>query len=312
MIMKIYSDIENENCKSRIISSLERLGYSAEHNFYHFLCKKNSKNENYFFEFENGKGIMATFRPDIKTWSMVSEVLAPKNERVEIFSEFLDYIFKNDAKKIFVEFEDEFKEEAAANLSKKYKISATNYKLYWPVYNLASFDESLNGKDWKKIRNISNKFNKNFRVEVKNIGGTDENSLTAIFNLWLEKRTHNDFVDREYYKNIIKRKFEGFDKAKLFLIDGDACIISAGWKIPNSKSFYWSVGMHNYKYDGLSEFANLIDLADAKSSGYKYAELGGSDRSLLLSKEKFKPERVYTTNTFSVMKKLTYAVKRSC
>jgi len=64
------------------------------------------------------------------------------------------------------------KHEKRISMRSSYKQS-TNYKLtkppkvyYVPVFNLRKWDENLNGKKWKKLRNIKNKLLKSYNVGI--------------------------------------------------------------------------------------------------------------------------------------------------
>ena len=113
----------------------------------------------------------------------------------------------------------------------------------------------------------------------------------------------NDTVDKEYYLNLIDSNFKGVDMAKTMYVDGKPATITAGWKIPNTKDYYSAIGIVDYSFPGLGEIANIDDLNRLKRMGFKYVDFGGSDKILLQFKRKFKPEKIYKTYIFSMVRK---------
>ena len=91
--------------------------------------------------------------------------------------------------------------------------------------------------------------------------------------------------------------------AKTLYVNGKPATITAGWKIPNSNYYYSAIGIVDYSYVGLGEIANIDDLNRLKREGYKCVDFGGSDRVLLRFKKKFKPEKIYKTYIFSIVRK---------
>ncbi len=300
--MKVYKNIQK--AKPKILSSIRKFGFMPEHNFYHFLYKQAPTRQCVFFDFGKGRGLMATFNKSSNAWSVNSEVLALSEERMDFFLKFLNYVFfKKNAKKVVVEFAEGFKSRVFARLKlSPYKVNA-NYSLYWPVYDLASFDEYLRGKQWKKFRNIRNRFHNTLQVKVMNPRKVGKDTLKGILMSWLRRRHPRDRVDHTYYLNAINNKLEGLEMARTLSINNEPCSISAGWKIPNSNGFYCSIGIFDYKHKNLGEFANLDDMINLKKTGYKCVDLGGSDKAILDFKKKFKPAKIYKTCIFSIARK---------
>ena len=127
--------------------------------------------------------------------------------------------------------------------------------------------------------------------------------LRRVLLSWLKRRNANDKVDKDYYFKLIDNNFEGFDMAKTIYVNGNPSTITAGWKIPNSNDYYSSIGIVDYSYPGLGEVANIDDLNRLKRKGFTYVDFGGSDKVLLYFKKKFKPEKIYKTYTFSIVKR---------
>ncbi|MEK6869533.1 MAG: hypothetical protein AABX74_04840, partial [Nanoarchaeota archaeon] len=97
--------------------------------------------------------------------------------------------------------------------------------------------------------------------------------------------------------------FKGMDMAKTLYVNGKPCTITAGWKIPNTKNYYSSIGIFDYSCQGLGEIANMDDLNRLKKQGYEYADFGGSEKALLSFKRKFRPEKIYKTYIFSIARR---------
>ena len=297
--MELIEDISKND--GIIIKSIKKHGYCPEHNYYHYLYSQNNNLNGIFFRFEKYKGIMATVDPKSKIWRMIGEVMAPQNERIVVFKQFLECVMnKKKASKVFVEPREEFRREILTKLNNQYRISATNYHLTCPVYNLSSIDSGLPGNKWKKLRNIRNRFHKNYKISFKDAKSLDSNIFNELLKLWLKRRKFRDRVDKSYYKNVFNSGFGGFDIALSVAVNQIPCSISAGWRIPNSNSFYWGIGIHNYQHSNIGDFINLNDLLVAKENGYEYADLGGSGKHLLYHKMKFRAESAYKTYCFSI------------
>ena len=192
--------------------------------------------------------------------------------------------------KVVAEFSDEVREIAFEFLKKNGYKKNVKYSLQWPVYNLLSFDESLSGKEWKKLRNIRNRFYSSYNIKFKHPKDADKGKLKQLLKEWLKRRSVKDRVEVDYYKNMIDYDFDGFDMARVVLINHEPCAFSAGWKIPNSNDFYCGVGIFNYKYKDMGDFINVDDFLHIKSLGYDNVDFGGSDEALLQFKMKFNPE----------------------
>jgi hypothetical protein len=301
-------------------STINEYGSQAEHNFMHYSYKDDGYAKNVFLLSGNGKhGLMANVtRRGI--WRLIAEPLAPREKYKELMFELFDYALdsndsptphdfagkhKGNGKKVFLELTEdvtkEIKHELAA--SKKYRGLTNNFILYWPVYNLKAFDQTLPGKDWKKLRNVLNAFTKSHKVEVIPSKEVGKEKLREMILEWRKNRAAKDSVNNKFYLQIIDSGFEGFDMARTVMVDGKPCSITGGWKIPNTKGYYSSLGIINYACDGLGEYANIDDLGAIKALGCEFADFGGSDLQLLSFKKKFKPEKIYKTYIFGVVKR---------
>jgi len=163
--------------------------------------------------------------------------------------------------------------------------------------------DTMAGKDWKKLRNIKNKFYKEHRVEVLTHEEVNQEEMDRIIRDWRDKRNAEDFAQSQMYFNVVSERFSGFDEVRILVVDGKPRVLTGGWKVPNSDHYYSALGILDYSIDRLGEIANLDDLTYLKSRGYKIVNFGGSNDDLLNFKNKFKPHSQYRTYVFSIKKK---------
>jgi len=91
--------------------------------------------------------------------------------------------------------------------------------------------------------------------------------------------------------------------AKTLYVNNRPCTITAGWRIPNSNNYYSSIGIVDYSIPDLGEITNIDDLNRLKKKGFDFVDFGGSDKVLLYFKKKFKPEKIYKTYVFSIVRR---------
>ena len=302
--MDIISDIRGS--KEEIGKCIERYGSVREHNFWFFYNQQRAYAKAFFFKFENDFGIMA-MRYNSRLWEIIGDVLAPKRKRLEFFKQFLNYaLFTKEDKKLFVCVPETFYSDILSIVEKSGKYKITNLPIIYhtPVFNVKNWDKSLKGGEFKKLRNVQNRFFKSHNVEVVPSKELDKKKLIDVVLQWRKYRpkTSQTFY-LQMYINLIKNHFEGTDMARTILVNGEPCCITAGWSIPNSNDYYSAIGLCNYKYEGLAEVANIDDLNEIKEKGYGYADFGDSHKSLLQFKNKFKPEYCYQTYWFFIVKK---------
>ena len=293
--------------KSVIERAIRKYGHCVEHNYHHYQYYECPKEKNIFFKLENGRGILSNHDEKNKIWNLFpSGILAPQEERFDILSGLLDCTLKKKkVQKLCVEVGEDFRKEILRKLknSDRFRVCSSPYILYWPLYNLSSFNSKLNGKEWKKLRNVKNRFYKQHKVKVIDTKTIPKEELKRIVSSWLKRRNAHDRVEKHYYENLIDNDMKGMDMAKSLIVDGKPCSITAGWKIPNSNNYYSSIGILDYSHEGLGEITNIEDLKQLKKKGYEYADFGGSDKVLLYFKKKFGPEKIYKTYLFSIVKK---------
>ena len=299
--MEVITDIKSN--QSIVQRSIDKHGHAAEHNLANYLHLIGENEKHVFLRFEDDMGIMASVDNN-NNWSVLSEVLAPEERKMDIIMRFLDYsLTQNGGKKVVFELLSDTRKELLKNLreEKKFRACKLNYSLYWPIFSLKDWDEEMNGKAWKKLRNVKNKFLKSYNVKIRNINDYPSDILNRLVDRWIENRKNDDGVDEQEYYRIIKSKFEGYDSVRIVDIEGKPCAMTAGWKIPNTNMYYSSIGVYDPRYEGVGVFANIDDLNFLKQQGFEYADFGGSDKSLLNFKKKFKPETIYSTHIFSVV-----------
>lgn len=302
--MKIYDNVTKH--QKRIENSIKKYGHFAEHNFTHYLYSEGRFGKNVFFDFGSGRGVLTKFHQRGNSWNLFPNgILAPKDERLGLLLETVDYILKKKkGKKFAVEVSEDLRKEILDKLQAGNGLRACscNYVLYWPLYNMDLWDCELKGSRWKKLRNIKNRFLRKNAVKVVDSIKVPKEKLKEIVAKWMGKRQKNDKVDKDYYYKLIENNFKGMDMAKTLYVNGKPCTITAGWKIPNTKNYYSSIGIFDYSCQGLGEIANIDDLNRLKKEGYEYVDFGGSEKALLSFKRKFKPEKIYKTYIFSIMR----------
>ncbi|MBI2651090.1 hypothetical protein HYX01_01340 [Candidatus Woesearchaeota archaeon] len=303
--MKIINDVVKHG--KIIKSSIKKYGFFAEHNYMHYLYNESSANKNVFFGFNRGKGILAQVNAESNAWSLFPNgILAPESERIDLLLESINYILKTqNAKKFAVELSEDIRKSLLSALNKEnnFRACSTSCILYWPVYSMKMWDSRLEGRKWKKLRNIKNRFYRKNNVEVADSRKVSKDELLSILKSWINKRIGNDSVKKSYYTSLINNNFEGADIAKTLHVNGKPCTITAGWKIPNSNNYYSAVGILDYSYHGLGEIANIDDLDRLKKNDYEHVDFGGSGKTLLYFKKKFKPDKIYKTYIFSIVRK---------
>jgi len=289
-----------------IKKSLKKYGHFAEHNYIHYFYHQTKWDNNLFLDFGNNKIVLTQFDSENNIWSLFPNgVLAPEAERLDLLLEATRYILnKKKAKKFIVEVSEDMRKDILKRYKVKNSFRACDADiLYWPVYNMDLWDSKLRGNKWKKLRNVKNRFEKRNKTRVKNSKDVPKEELKRILGSWLKKREARDRVEKDYFLNLIDNEFRGLEMAKTLYVNNKPCTITAGWRIPNSNDYYSSIGIVDYSIPDLGEIANIDDLNRLKKEGFDFVDFGGSDKVLLYFKKKFKPEKIYKTYVFSIVKK---------
>ncbi len=303
--MKVIYDVVKHHKK--IKKAIKKYGYFAEHNYLHYLYNEAQWNKNIVFDFGNNRILLTQFQSKNNIWSLFPNgILAPENERLDLLLQVTNYVLKKQkAKKFVVEVLEDIRKGILNKfkIRNSFRVCNSTYVLYWPIYNMDLWSPKLKGNKWKKLRNVRNRFYKRNKVRVKDSKDVSKEELKKILLSWFKKRTCNDRVDKNYYFNLIDNNFKGLDMAKTLYVNNKPCTITAGWKIPNSNNYYSSIGIFDYSYPGLGEVANIDDLNRLKRKGFGYIDFGGSDKTLLYFKKKFRPEKIYKTYIFSIVRR---------
>lgn len=301
--VELVSDVSSR--KTYIQESLALYGCSVESKFEHWMHLSAKGKQNYFLDFGNHKGLLLRQHQRSRNWYMIGYPLGPRDEWSSLLLQALDILFgQQQAKKIYIEVEPEFRQELIRNLeSTPYKDSRINTELEWPVFEMAKWDQSLSGGEWKKMRNIVNQFSNCANVEVKDCRSLPQEQLLAVVRQWIKYRNAKDSVDSYYYENVVRSNFEGMDVCRSVVVDGIPHTITAGWVAPDKKTYYSAIGIYDYLLPNLGEFANIDDLRNLKQQGYALVDFGGSDQKLLDFKKKFKFHMTYKTQLFSIVRR---------
>ena len=283
---------------------IKKFGHRPEHHLYLYLYDIDPGYDFVYFDFGKDGGIFANNKG--KRWYIIDEPLTPPDKRLPLFLKTAKCIFKDaGVKKISLEeWTNDSRQALARVLSPMpYRMVKPSYTLYCPVINLEDFDENLAGGKLKGLRYVKNRFLKNHEVEIKNAAEISPDFMLELLSVWEKNRTAKDKVWGPDYAKFIKNKFPGCDIARAIFIDGTLCGLVAGWRIANSENYYIYMDIHDYSDEYLGEFITLDHFTEAKKSGYKLLDFGGSDKPLLNFKQKFHPAYIYKTHNFSIMRK---------
>ncbi len=297
--MEIIKDIGKES--ELIKTAIKTNGHLAQHHYDLYINYADAKEERVFFDFGKEKGILAYCEKDI--WHFLTEPLAPSDEKKIILFDSFKWIFRNGGKKVILEdITEDFRREILTGL-KEYPWRAVrpSYYLIWPIFDLLNWTGE--GKKWKRLRNLKNKFFRDNEVRIKTPQNQSKEKLINLIYKWKSQRNDNDRVYLSTYLRFIENEFNGCDLVRIFEIKGEPVSISAGWPVPNNRGLYYScIGIYDYDFRNIGEAAYWDELVELKKLGYRQVDLGGSYGGLLQFKQKFHPVSLYKTYTFSVFK----------
>lgn len=318
--LKFYEDLEKE--RARVLKSIERFGWTSDHNLDWWACSIiSSDGIPIFVEFEDGSGLL-THRYS-EEWRIWSDPLCDKNDSVAKVEEFALEIFKNNSvKNIWCDdVSDKIYLGLKSRLSlKDFAFSPLNptikpeikenylpyYHLFWPVLEMAKYDPSLRGGHFKEIRNARNKFYKERKVKVLKTSELSREDLLKIIDDWTSEVTRKqkeDVYDLKY-RLIIKNNFRGFSTARVMVVDGRPVGLNAGYDVPNHPGrFAGVIGLHDYSVKDLGAVLYLEDLDWIKNTGYKELDMQGTEYEWELKvKTQFGAAIERKTDTFSIQK----------
>ena len=298
--MKFYNDIVAT--RPLIEESIKRFGYAPEHNVDHYIYTNADYKQGVFVHFPDGAGLLA--RRDVTDWDILSEPVAASGRRVEVLLEFISEALKDASlKKVTVELYTETRRALLAVIPKTLRARRVAFTLQWPVFDLAKFDPLLPGGRYKDLRNARNAFYRDHRVEVRDVREVPKSALVSIVEAWKKNRQARDKAYTKLYRAYIDNAFRGTTHARALVVDGHVAGINAGWKIPNTNTYYAAIGLHDYSFRDLGDMLNLEDLAFLKAAGYTHADFAGGEKALTRYKLKFGEAEIYKSFVFSVVRK---------
>jgi hypothetical protein len=302
--VSVLASAKSLESKRVITDCIEKFGHMPEHH-YGYLCAS---------EDDSAWGIMPRYNDfgwlgleySSNMWEMITEPLAPPEKKVEVVMKVLEHaLLKEKVVKVYVEFTPPFRKKVLQAIKDDGRFHARKPcdTLHWPLFTMAAWDETLSGKFWKKLRNCRNKFFKEHKVEFLPYTDFSKEELKQIVVDWGKNRKGRDQANKGLYSNIIEQGFVGFDMVRVLAIDGRACAITGGWKVPNRNAYYSSLGVLNYAVDRLGDIANLDDLLSLKKKGFEIVDFGGGGKNMLEFKKKFGYHKQYKTYIFSIVTK---------
>ena len=299
--IQIITDVKKE--EAVIQACIDKYGYMPEHHYHYLCCSEDNIAYGVMVQY-NDYGWLGLEYSDM--WEMIAEPMAPEEDRIPMLLKFLEFaLLQEKAKKVFVEFTGPFRRKVLRALREDGRFHARKPcdVLHWPLFYMNKWDHTLSGGQWKKLRNIKNKFMKEHKVEFVSPDQCAKDELKAIVTAWGERRKGSDKANTELYLNMVEAGFPGFDMVRVAVIDGKPCAITGGWKVPNKNMYYSSLGVLNYNVDRLGDITNLDDLMTLKKRKYKMVDFGGGGKNMLEFKKKFKYHTSYKTFIFAIVTK---------
>lgn len=301
--MRIIENPERE--RELIENSIKKYGRTSDHNFNWLMYCADEGSPRVAVWDDGYAGYAVWCYQNHNNWIILSDPIASVDQHREILSELANYLFNSGANKItFVDVRDAVHDIIRNLYPGNYKF---DYDIVWPLVDMSSFDPELPGGHFKDIRNALHKFNKEHKVEIKEVNLVDKQELHGIVDRWMDARTKAG-IEELYpgrYRNAIEGGFKGTDSARVMFVDGKAVGFNGGWETPNN-SEEWSaaIGLHDFSIKDLGVALLMEDLVWIKDSGYKKCDLEGSDPPALHFKTQFFSQfDTYKTYTFWLNKK---------
>lgn len=312
--IQFFENIKDEKTIDLIRDVIDANGYAPEHNYFELLSYESKDSKPLFVYFGERKGLFAVDYEDV--WQVLSEIMAPKNERAELFIMFAEHLFKSkNVKKIMVEFPFELRKEISRKIREKNKvlIDPAEKRLivgdvvehyYTPIISLAHWDPALNGPDFSKLRKAKNRFFRTHKVEIiKNgdIANVPVKDIREMILSWAKNRKAKDRAAYDSYLSFINNGCKGSVVSLLIKIDDKVRGLASASLIPNSqKTVYYNINLHDYSLPELGDFLTVLFFDELKASGYEFLNFGSSDKKLLQYKKKFNPVSKYDSALFYV------------
>jgi len=301
---------EEDKIRRKAEADVENHGDFPDHNLYYLLYDEQP--EDYkpaYFDFGKDGGSFTFCKGHI--WRIPFPPALSKEKETSCLEEMMKYLTgREDIRKIMLL---DCKKETRKKLLEMapgfgWKASAPSFVSWWPVFDLSKFDEKLEGKKWRKLRKTKNYFLKHYKVEKIDSSKADKKELEDLILRWKsqkekeDKEEEKENMECEPYLRFIKSGFPGCQISKVLLVNGKAAAVFAGWKIPNSNTFYPHMSIKDYDYKGLGEYMSLEIFSEAKKAGFEKLDFGGSDKELLIFKKRFHPESIYKAYNFTMVK----------
>jgi lysylphosphatidylglycerol synthetase-like protein (DUF2156 family) len=302
MAWQIITNLEKN--KGIVQKSINKYGFDSEHDYYYLMSHKADDCIPTFVSFPSNKGIMF-LRWDDGVWQVISEVLAPENEKAELFMKFSEYALDHGCRKILVESFPKTRKSLLI-LSKNHEkmvIGDNIAKYKVPIISLKSWDPELNGPEFSKLRKAKNRFFRNYKVRLINDHTVSEipyEELEKLVHSWKDKRKNTDKAFYHSYTEYFRSGFKGGCATLAIELDGKLAGIASAIPIPRSKGAYFHISLHDYSIPELGDFLNVLFFDKLKSLGYEYVDFGSSDEGLYNYKKKFKPESSHEKVCFYV------------
>jgi len=313
--LAIFKDITTVEMKNMIQSVIDKNGFAPEHNYLYLCSHDSKKSKPYFVSFGDDKGLFCTEWDD-KEWQIVSEIIAPKEERWILLQRFLKYLFENETcSKILVEFYPESRKNILRNIEDltidkgvhKGKLVAgkITHKFTTPILSFRKWNPELAGSNFSNLRKCKNRYHRNFKIEI--LRGDEAKTIPynlyeSLVHAWRKNRKCTDRAYYDEYLHFFKNGFQGSDAHIVLKIDGKLCGVASAWIVPNTngKTVYYSINLHDYSIPELGDFLTITFLDELKLEGYEHLDFGSSDEKLLAYKKKFGIESQYETVVFYI------------
>jgi len=315
--IKLLYDVHSQECKTLIEEAISKHGFAPEHNYDYFVSYTSKKMKPVFVDFGNNKGLFA-IEWDDDSYQVISEVMAPEDERCNLVLLFLETIFSDSylkkVPKVLVEFPPLLRKQIKKQLSQNNTDSNTTSNIiignilhhyHTPIIALQGWDSTLQGPEFSKLRKAKGRFFRNFKVEVlkeQEVLSVGIDEFEKVIHEWRKNRKSTDTAYYEDYLNFFRNKFNGSACHIAIRLNGVLCGVSAAWAVPNTngKTVYYAINLHNYSVSELGDFLTVLFLDELKKQGFEYLDFGSSDEKLLAYKKKFKPIRQYETLCFYI------------
>ena len=286
-----------------VLDSIKKYGFAPEHNLSWFECV-GSGSEKYAAVWDNNESVLS-FK-DTHAWYVHVEPVAAVGNRGLRLMEFSSVILRNYSSihKVVVEVCKETLIEMRALLPEyaELKFRTTNYILRWPIMNLENFDTTLSGSHWKSLRNLTNTLIRTHTLRMVDAHSVEKKLLHGIIDGWKKNRRGHDRAYPLRYHALIDTNFEECGHAEVLTAEDVPIGINAGWRIPNSATYYGAIGVHDYSIKNIGHYLYLMDILWMKKSQYTYVNLGGGEENLNSFKNFYRPETWYDTYNFSIIR----------